>query len=114
MTRDEILLRLRTIKDKGNKALQLLDSTPLSPVEQAEIQSLARWLKEELQTEYRRMLPERVQKTMTMFELSVYSPTIEKVWRNSGISRLKIDGVPDQKWPEPLEAVVYNAGKYLP
>src|SRR5258708_39061361 len=75
MTRDEILLRLRTIKDKGNKALQLLDSTPLSPVEQAEIQSLARWLKEELQTEYRRMLPERVQKTMTMFELSVYSPT---------------------------------------
>ena len=60
------------------------------------------------------MLPERVQKTMTMFELSVYSPTIEEVWRNSGISRLKIDGIPDRKWQEPLEAVVYNAGKYLP
>ena len=55
MTRDEILLRLQTIKDKGTRALQLLDSKPLSVVEQAEIQSLARWLKEELQTEYRRV-----------------------------------------------------------
>jgi hypothetical protein len=26
---------------------------------------------------------------------------------------LKIDGPLDQKWQEPLEAVVYNAGKYL-
>lgn len=33
---------------------------------------------EELQREYSRMLPEPVQKTMTMFELSVYSPTIEE------------------------------------
>jgi hypothetical protein len=39
---------------------------------------LARGIKEELQREYDRMLPERVQRTMTMFELSVYSPTIEE------------------------------------
>jgi hypothetical protein len=50
---------------------------------------------------------------MTMFELSVYSLTIEETWKDSGISRLKVDAVPDQRWQEPLEGVVYNAGKYL-
>jgi hypothetical protein len=68
----------------------------------------ARW-----QSEYDRMLPERVQRAMTMFELSVYSPTIEETWKDSGISRLKVDAIPDQRWQEPLEAVVYIAGKYL-
>jgi hypothetical protein len=50
---------------------------------------------------------------MTMFELSVYSPTIEETWKDSGISGLKVDAIPDQRWQEPLEAVVYNVGKYL-
>jgi hypothetical protein len=59
------------------------------------------------------MLPEGMQKTMTMFELIIYSPTIEKAWKDSGISRLKIDGIPDQRWQKPIEAVVYRAGKYL-
>ena len=114
MTRDEILQRLQTIKDKGNMALRLLESKTLTATAQADIQSLARWIKEELQREYIRMIPERVQKTMTIFELSIYSPTIEEAWKDSGISRLKVDGTPDQRWMEPLEAVVYNAGKYLP
>jgi hypothetical protein len=43
---------------------------------------------------------------MSVFELSVYSPTIEETWTNSGISRLKVDGTLDHKWQEPLEAVV--------
>jgi hypothetical protein len=113
MTRDEVSKRLKTIKDKGSRALQLLESKPLSAAAEAEIQSLARGIKEELKSEYDRMLPERVRRTMTMFELSVYSPTIEETWKDSGISRLKVDAVPDQRWQEPLEAVVYNAGKYL-
>ena len=113
MTRTEILQRLQTIKDKGTRALKLLESRPLSVDTQTEIRSLAQWIKEELQNEYNRMLPERTQKTMSVFELSVYSPTIEEAWKKSGISRLKIDGTLDQKWQEPLEAVVYNAGKYL-
>lgn len=114
MTREETLQRLQVIRDKGSRALRLLESKPLTDAALAEIQSLARWLKEELQTEYKRTLPEGVQKTMTMFELSVYSPTIEETWKHSGISRLRIDDVPDQRWQEPLEAVVYTAGKYLP
>jgi hypothetical protein len=113
MTRTEILQRLQMIKDKGTQALKLLDSTPLSADTEAEIRGLAQWIKEELHNEYNRMLPERTQKTMSVFELSVYSPTIEEIWKKSGISRLKIDGTLDQKWQEPLEAVVYNAGKYL-
>jgi hypothetical protein len=34
---------------------------------------------------------------MSVFEISVYSPTSEETWKKSGISRLKIDGTPDQK-----------------
>jgi hypothetical protein len=113
MTRTEILQRLQTIKDKGTQALKLLESKPLSVDAQAEIRSLAQWIKDELHTEYDRMSPDRAQRTMSMFELTVYSPTIEETWKTSGISRLKIDGVLDHKWQEPLEAVVYNAGKYL-
>ena len=113
MTRTEILQRLQTIKDKGTQALELLDSKPLSVEAQAEIRSVAQWLKDELHNEYDRMSPEQTQRTMSMFELTVYSPTIEEAWKRSGISRLKTDGVLDHKWQEPLEAVVYNAGKYL-
>jgi hypothetical protein len=113
MTRTEILLRLQTIRDKGTQALNLLESKPLTVDTQAEIRSLAQWIKEELHNEYTRMLPEREQRTMSVFELSIYSPTIEETWKKSGISRLQIDGTLDHKWQEPLEAVVYNAGKYL-
>ena len=113
MTRTKILQRLQTIKDKGTQALKLLESKPLSVEAQAEIRNLAQWIKDELHNEYDRMSPERAQRTMSVFEFTVYSPTIEETWKTSGISRLKIDGVLDHKWQEPLEAVVYNAGKYL-
>jgi hypothetical protein len=72
---------------------------------------LTQSVKEELQSEYKRMLPEGAQRTMSMFELSVYSTTIEETWRKSGISRLKTDGVLDHRWIEPLEAVIYHIGK---
>src|ERR1700731_4588250 len=108
MTRTEILQRLQTIKEKGTQALRLLESKPLSVDTQTEIRSLAQWIKEELLNEYNRMLPERAQKTISVFELSVYSPTIEETWKKGGISRLKIDGTLDQKWQEPLGAVGYN------
>jgi len=88
-------------------------SRSLSVEAQAEIRSLAQWIKDELRNEYDRMSPERAQRTVSVFELTVYSPTIEETWKRSGISCLKTDGVLDQKWQEPLEAVVYNAGKYL-
>jgi hypothetical protein len=113
MTPTEILQRLQTIKGKGVQALKLLELKPLSVDAEAEIRSLAQWIKDELHNEYDRMSPERAQRTMSVFELTVYSPTIEETWKRSGISRLKIDGGLDHKWQEPLEAVVYNAGKYL-
>jgi hypothetical protein len=59
------------------------------------------------------MSPEGVQKTMTMFELSIYSPTIEEAWTDTCISRLKVDAAPGPKWIDPLEAMVYPAGMYL-
>ena len=111
MTRMEILQRLQTIKNKGTQALKLLESKPLTVDAQAEIRSVAQWIKNELHNAYERISPERAQRTMSVFELTVYSPTIEE---RSGISRLKIDGVLDHKWEEPLETVVYNAGNTYP
>jgi hypothetical protein len=114
MTRAEVLLRLQTIQTKGIRVLRLLESRPFSVSTEAEIRSLSRWIKEELQNEYQRMLPERAQKAMSLFERSIYSPTIDETWKKSGINHLKTDGVVDRKWQETLEAVIYNAGKYLP
>jgi hypothetical protein len=44
MTRAEDLLKLPTIKDTGAKALELLDSKPLSVDTQTEIRMLAQWI----------------------------------------------------------------------
>ncbi len=46
---------------------------------------------------------------MTMFELSIYAPTIEEAWRRSGISRLRLEAEPNKRW---IDAIVYTAGKY--
>jgi hypothetical protein len=50
---------------------------------------------------------------MSIFELSIYSPTIEETWKNSGIRRLKLDGVINGDWSEMFEAMVYKISKYL-
>jgi hypothetical protein len=92
MTRTEVLERLQTIEDKGTRALRLLESKPLSVTTQGEIRSLAQWIKDDLCNEHNRMLLVRAQKTMSVFELCVYSPTIEETWKKSGISRLNTEG----------------------
>jgi hypothetical protein len=79
----------------------------------AEIRKLTAQLKQELEAEFTRTLPERAQRSMSLFELSVYSPTIEETWKDSGIRRLKIEGTVDGRWREVLEAVVYKTSKYL-
>ncbi len=77
MTRTEILQGLQTIQDKGTQALKLLESKSLSVDTQAEIRSLAQWIKEELHSEYSRMLPERAQKTMSVCSLSVIAVDVD-------------------------------------
>lgn len=114
MRRAEILQRLQTIKDRGNRALQLLQSAQIAPAAQAEAQRLGGWIKAELEREYLRMSPEGVQRTMTVFELSVYFPTIDEAWRDTGINRLRLDERPSQEWQPILEAVVHKAGKNVP
>jgi hypothetical protein len=50
---------------------------------------------------------------MSIFELSIYSPTIEETWKDTGIRRLKLDGGINGDWSEVFEAVVYKISKYL-
>ena len=113
MKRDEALQRLQSIKSQGLSVLRLLETDPQTETCEAEIRNLTAELRRELEAEYARTLPARAQKAMSIFELSVYSPTIEEMWKDSGIRRLKLEGVIDGNWSEVLEAVVYKTSKYL-
>jgi hypothetical protein len=113
MTRQEALQKLETIKSNSLRVLRLLETVPRTSESDTEIRDLTALLKTELQTEYERMLPESVQKKLSMFEISIYSPTIEEAWKETGISRLKTDGVINGRWSEVLESIVYNTSKYI-
>jgi hypothetical protein len=112
MTRQEALQKLETIKGNSLRVLRLLETAPRTSESETEIRDLTALLKVELQAEYERMLPESVQRKLSMFEISIYSPTIEETWRETGISRLRTDGVINRRWSEVLESIVYNTSKY--
>jgi hypothetical protein len=78
MTREEVLHKLREISNCGTELLRRLDRSPLDQESEAALRVLAQAVQDELRGEYERMLPERVQKTLTVFEISVYSPTIDE------------------------------------
>ena len=113
MTREEVLHKLREISNCGTELLRRLDRRPLDQENEAAMRVLAQAVQDELRGEYERMLPERVQKTLTVFEISVYSPTIDEAWKGTGVSRLKVDGAITGKWQEVFEAVVYKLTKYV-
>jgi hypothetical protein len=113
MKRDEAIQRLQSIKSQGLQVLRLLEEKPRSAASDAEIRNRTVQLREELEAEYTRTLPTRAQKSMSIFELSIYSPTIEETWKDSGIRRLKLDGAINGDWSEAFEVVVYKISKYL-
>ena len=112
MTRQEGIERLRELSTASLRILRYLEGSPRAGSVEEEVRALAGEVKTQLQEEYDRVLPERNQKKMTLFELTVYSPTIEEVWTETGISRLKIDGTVGKKWQEIFEAVAYKLSKY--
>jgi hypothetical protein len=113
MLREQLLERLHAIMNQGNLALRTLETKPQTPETVDAARTVVQFLRNDLEREFSRTCPERVQRAMTMFELSVYAPTIEEAWKGSGISRLRLDAEPSKKWIEALEAVVYTAGKYI-
>jgi hypothetical protein len=113
MTHSEGLRRLKTISGDAVRLLHRLEKQPCTSAQETELRQLATALKKSLQEEYDRIAPERTQKTMTLFELTVYSPTIEEVWKETGISRLKIEGTISKRWLEVFEAVAYKTSKYV-
>jgi len=112
MTHSEGIQRLQTISGDAVRLLHHLEKQPCTAAQETELRQLAAALKKSLQEEYDRIIPERTQKKMTLFELTVYSPTIEEVWKDTGISRLKIEGTISKRWREIFEAVIYKTSKY--
>lgn len=112
MLREQLLERLQSIMSQGNLALRTLEAKPQTEETIQSARFIVQSLRNELEAEFARTSPERVQKAMTIFELSVYAPTIEEAWRGSGISRLRLEAEPNKRWIDAIEAVVYTAGKY--
>src|SRR5260370_30305620 len=100
MTHYEGIQRLKTISSDAVRLLHHLEKQPCTSAQETELRQLAAALKKSLQEEYDRIIPERTQKNMTLFELTVYSPTIEEVWKETGISRLKIERTISKRWQE--------------
>lgn len=113
MIKDEATQKLRQMGVQCAEILHLLEPLPSDPASEAAIRSLTADLKQGIESEYIRTQPERIQRSMTIFELSIYSPTIEEAWKESGIRRLKVDGKIDWKWKEAIESVAYKVSKYL-
>jgi hypothetical protein len=113
MTRDDLLQKLQQIQRKGNGALNAIEATPRTSATEAEVRTAAAGIKSELQEEFLRTSPERAQKRMSLFEISVYAPTVEEAWKDSGISRLRLDGPITNRWAEVIESVVYTVCKYV-
>ena len=113
MKRDEAIQRLQSIKIQGLQVLRLLEEKPRSAASDAEIRNRTAQLRGELESEYTRTLPTRAQKSMSIFELSIYSPTIEETWKDTVSRRLKVEGAIDRNWSEVFEAAVYKISKYL-
>src|SRR3981189_3563842 len=113
MTHSEGIRRLQTIGSDAVRLLPPLEQQPCPSAQETELRQLAAALKKSLQEEYDRIVPERTRKKMTLFELTVYSPTIEEVWKETGISRLKIEGAISRRWQEAFEAVAYKTSKYI-
>jgi hypothetical protein len=112
MTHTEGIQRLQTINGNAVRLLRQLEVKPCDSAQEILLRQLAAALKQSLHEEYDRVMPERTQKTMTLFELTVYSPTIEEVWKETGLSRLKIEGAISKRWREVFEAVVFKTSKY--
>jgi hypothetical protein len=113
MTRSEGIQRLSTISKDALRLLRHLEDRHSDSDRDAEFRVLAADLKRSVQEEYDRIIPVRSQKGMALFELTVYCPTIEEVWKETGISRLKVDGPISRKWQDVLEAVAYKTSKYI-
>jgi hypothetical protein len=105
MTRTEGIQQLLDIRSNGLKILNHLEASARTAKDTGELQVLATNVKDKLKAEYERSLPESAQRKMTLFELSVYSPTIEEAWKETGISRLKTDGEVTDRWREIFEAI---------
>ena len=113
MAHYEGIQRLKTISSDAVRLLHHLEKQPCTSAQETELRQLAAALKKSLQEEYDRIIAERTQKNMTLFELTVYSPMIEEVWKGTGISRLKIEGAISKRWQEVFEAVAYKTSKYV-
>ncbi len=113
MTRDSILQKLQSIRDRCTEALRLLETTPLSAESQSQVQAIVVELQRELWSEYDRIRSSGVQKTLSLFELSVYSPSVSEAWTRSGIEFLDASVEPDQRWQKTIKALVHVAERHL-
>lgn len=111
MTMEEVTTRLLTLKSKADRVLKLLGQDRLPAADKEESERLARELKEELRSEFKRLSPSRTQNTLTRAESAFYYPSIHGAW--VAISGLRVDGRAKKAWYSATEETRYKLAKHL-
>jgi hypothetical protein len=115
MTKQDFMARMDLWNEKAGAILFMFDddSARIPTSRHAEAQEKLRKLKEELQAEYKRLSPEKVQEALTEEEKAFYMPAVQEAW--SKISSTRVDSQPDQDWYSALDdvqmAMQYNSPK---
>ena len=107
MKRHEVLQKLHHIGMRGTDLLHRIESNPRTDEAEAELRELAQAIQGELRDEYERMHADQWTNSLTVFEISVYSPTICRMWKDTVINGLDVHAEIGAKWQEVFAAIIH-------
>jgi hypothetical protein len=113
MKRNDLLVRLHTIRQKGLRTLQVLDSKPQTAAAESEARTLVTAIRHELQFELNRLSVERSLRSMTLFEVSIYAPTISAALHDSGLGQLHVENASTTQLANAAGEMVVITGKHI-
>jgi hypothetical protein len=101
----EIRERLRDIGTEADALMMLFKDGRVSAAEAEQARERFRLLKEQLESAYRSMATVRGEAALSRVASAFYWPAIQDAWANSGISGVRWDTHPHDKWFDALYEV---------
>src|ERR1700733_2752915 len=98
-TSEEIEAQLRKWSEDAEAIMRLyLEGRQMVASRVPEARDLFRTLKEELDTEYRRMDTIKGEASLSRLASAFYRPAVQDAWANSGLSSVRWNSRPDHTW----------------
>jgi len=113
MTRHEGLQRLQKISSNGLRILQHLEVLPSTAANETELRLLGGSVKDRASGGVRGDPSGELSEGYDTLRTHRLLPNDRGAWKQTGISRLKLDGAISDRWRETFEAVVYKTSKYV-